>query len=156
MNNTAQEASYNKTAFCVCSKFSPLAGDIGRKNPWHSRGARHTGCPGLPYSGVSRPSRDWGHVCPMVSQSLPQLPHCLFLRGQLLICALPIQTFPKSQDIIICLVLCCIKLSICGDSKTKFLSKDITGPVGLASFPCPFAYPSGALSDTGPQPRCPL
>lgn len=26
--------------------------------------ARHTRCPGLPYSGIARPSRDWGHVCP--------------------------------------------------------------------------------------------
>lgn len=38
----------------------------------------------------------------------------------------------------------------------KFPSKDITGPVGLASFPCPFAHPSGALSDTGLKSRCSL
>lgn len=38
--------------------------------------------------------------------------------------------------------------------KNQFPSEDITRPVGPASFPCPFAYPSGALSDSGRQPRC--
>lgn len=87
----------------------------------------------LPYSGISRPSRDWGHVCPKhrchrpchscptISWSVPNLS----------------KTSPShrmsSQDVIICLLLTCIKLSICGDGKTKFPSEDITGPVGLTS-----------------------
>lgn len=38
--------------------------------------------------------------------------------------------------------------------KKQFPSEDITRPMGPASFPCPFAYPSGGLSDSGHQPRC--
>lgn len=149
-------------SFCVSSKLSPSAGDVGWKNPLKSRGTRHTGCPGFPYSGISRPSRDWGHVCPkhrchrpchscpttscweVTSWSVPNL------------CKSSPSHRMSSQDAMICLLLTCIKLSICGDSKTKFPSEDVTRPVGLTSFSCPFAYPSGALSDTGHHLRRPL
>lgn len=125
------------------------------ENPLQSKGDGHIRSPGIPDSGTSRQSRDWANACHKhtVLQS-SQLPHHLLLSGHLFICALPIQDLPKSQDVTICLLLDGIKLSVCAVSKKKFPSGDVTRPVRLASFPCPFAYPSGALSDSGHQPRC--
>lgn len=161
MNNAIQEASYKKTAFFLCLFWvqSYCRGHWMEKSSAEQRqGTQDVQAfltqaqPGQAGTGdMFAPSTQ----CP-VSQSLSQLPHCLWLRGHLLICALPIQVLPKSQDVTICLLLACIKLSVSGDSKTKFTTEDITGPVGLSFFPCPFAYPSRALSDTGHQPRCPL